>query len=102
MEENGYTGYTPDYLDRLLPNQIFVFGSNILGYHTGGASGTARKKFGAAWGQAEGLQGQSYAIPVDFGKGVRKDTDVKTSVERFIDFAKRLTGSSFELYCVDD
>lgn len=39
-------------------------------------------------GQAEGLQGQSYAIPVDFGKGVRKDTEVKASVDKFIAFAK--------------
>lgn len=89
MEEKGYTGFTPDYIDRLLPNQIFVFGSNTLGYHTGGASGTARKKFGAVWGQTEGLQGQSYAIPVDFGKGIRKDTEVKASVEKFIEFAKQ-------------
>ena len=88
MEEKEYMGYTPDYIDRLLPSQVFVFGSNTLGYHTGGASGTARKKFGAVWGQAEGLQGQSYAIPVDFGKGVRKDTEVKSSVEKFIAFAK--------------
>lgn len=88
MEEKEYAGFTPDYIDRLLPSQIFVFGSNILGYHTGGASGTARKKFGAVWGQAEGLQGQSYAIPVDFGKGIRKDTEVKASVEKFIAFAK--------------
>ena len=88
MEEKDYKGFTPDYIDRLLPNQIFVFGSNTLGYHTGGASGTARKKFGAVWGQAEGLQGQSYAIPVDFGKGIRKDTEVKASVEKFIAFAK--------------
>ena len=88
MEKEEYKGYTPDYIDRLLPNQIFVFGSNTLGYHTGGASGTARKKFGAVWGQSEGLQGQSYAIPVDFGKGVRKDIEVKASVEKFISFAK--------------
>jgi uncharacterized protein (DUF1810 family) len=88
MEENKYMGYTPDYIDKLLPKQIFVFGSNALGYHTGGASGTARKKFGAIWGQAEGLQGQSYAIPVDYGKDVRKDTEVKSAVERFITFAK--------------
>ena len=88
MADNDYKGFTPDYIDRLLPNQIFVFGSNTLGYHTGGASGTARKKFGAVWGQAEGLQGQSYAIPVDFGKGIRKDTEVKASVEKFIAFAK--------------
>ena len=88
MEEKGYKGFTPDYIDRLLPNQIFVFGSNALGYHSGGASGTARKKFGAVWGQAEGLQGQSYAIPVDFGKDVRKDNEVKAAVDRFIAFAK--------------
>ena len=84
-------GFTPDYIDRLLSNQIFVFGSNTLGYHTGGASGTARKKFGAVWGQAEGLQGQSYAIPVDYGKGVRNDVDVKAAVGRFISFAKEHT-----------
>ena len=83
-----YIGFTPDYIDTLLPNQIFVFGSNILGYHTGGASGTARKRFGAIWGQTEGLQGQSYAIPVDYGRNVRKDTEVKSAVERFITFAK--------------
>ena len=87
MEEK-YMGYTPDYIDTLLPKQIFVFGSNTLGYHTGGASGTARKKFGAVWGQPEGLQGQSYAIPVDYGKNVRKDAEVKDAVERFITFAK--------------
>ena len=81
-------GYTPDYIDTLLPKQIFVFGSNALGYHTGGASGTARKKFGAVWGQAEGLQGQCYAITVDFGKHVRKDNEVKAAVDRFIAFAK--------------
>ena len=88
MEVNKHKGFTPDYIDMLLPNQIFVFGSNALGYHTGGASGTARKKFGAVWGQSEGLQGQSYAIPVDFGRGIRKDTEVKASVEKFITFAK--------------
>ena len=80
--------YTPDYIDSLLPDQIFVFGSNILGYHTGGASRTARKKFDARWGQPEGLQGQCYAIPTDYGDGVRKDNEVKAAVERFIAFAK--------------
>ena len=45
MEEKEYMGYTPDYIDWLLPNQIFVFGSNSLGYHSGGASGMAKKRF---------------------------------------------------------
>lgn len=91
MEEKDYMGYTPDYIDRLLSNQVFVFGSNILGYHTGGASKVAYKKFGAIWGQKEGLQGQSYAIPVDFGKENRKDIDVKEAVDKFIAFAKEHT-----------
>ena len=95
MEENICKRFTPDYVETLLPNQIFVFGSNALGYHTGGASGTARKKFGAIWGQAEGLQGQCYAIPVDYGKDIRKDTEVKAAVNRFIAFAKEHTDLFF-------
>lgn len=88
MEENILKEYTPDYIDHLLSNQIFVFGSNILGYHAGGAAKMAKKKFGAIWGQAEGLQGRSYAIPVDYGKGVRNDIEVKASIDRFISFAQ--------------
>lgn len=91
MEEQDKKGFTPDYIDMLLPNQIIVFGSNALGYHTGGASGTARKKFGAVWGQPEGLQGQSYAIPVDYGKSVRKDAEVKNAIKRFVSFAGKHT-----------
>ena len=90
MEEK-YIGFTPDYIDTLLPGQIFVFGSNALGYHTGGASGTARKRFGAVWGQAEGMQGQCYAIPVDYGRNIRKDQEVKEAVDRFIAFAREHT-----------
>ena len=48
----------------------------------------ARRKFGAVWGQAEGLQGQCYAIPVDYGKNIRKDNEVKAAVARFIEFAR--------------
>lgn len=80
--------YTPDYIDRLSPNEVFVFGSNTLGYHTGGASRTARKLFGAIWGEPEGLFGQSYAIPVDYGKGVVNETAIRKSIEKFISFAK--------------
>lgn len=94
-EELDYIGFTPDYVDSLLSKQIFVFGSNVLGYHTGGASRTACKKFGAIWGQAEGLQGQSYAIPVDYGKDVRKDEEVKAAIERFITYAKSHTDLFF-------
>ncbi len=80
--------YTPEFIDRLSPGQIFVFGSNVLGYHMGGASRMAYKQFGAVWGQAEGLQGQSYAIPTDFGKD-GKIPDIKPYIDRFVAFAKQ-------------
>ena len=49
-------------IQSLTPNQVFVFGSNTQGRHGKGAALTAKNKFGAMYGQAEGPQGQSYAI----------------------------------------
>ena len=54
---------TPSMINVLDPNEIFVFGSNIQGMHMGGAARVAYSKFGAEWGNGEGLQGQSYALP---------------------------------------
>jgi len=43
---------------------IFVFGSNLGGYHGKGAALTALKHHGAVMGQSEGLMGwSSYALP---------------------------------------
>ena len=84
MEEK-YMGYTPDYIDTLLPKQIFVFGSNLEGSHGGGAALLAWRKFGTIWGQGVGLQGQSYGIPTMQG-GV--DT-IRPYVDEFIAFAKQ-------------
>ena len=53
---------TPSMINVLEPND-FVFGSNIQGMHMGGAARVAYSKFGAEWGNGEGLQGQSYALP---------------------------------------
>ncbi|WP_306232858.1 A1S_2505 family phage non-structural protein [Agrococcus beijingensis] len=50
------------WIDELGDNEVFVFGSNALGHHRGGAAKTARERFGAVRGQAHGLQGRSYAI----------------------------------------
>lgn len=55
--------FTPETINRLGENEIFVFGSNPAGFHVGGAAKVAMKKFGAVYGQSDGLQGQSYAIP---------------------------------------
>lgn len=52
---------TPEKIQKLTENEIFVFGSNMNGNHAGGAARLAVEKFGAVMGEAEGLQGQSYA-----------------------------------------
>ena len=54
---------TPSKIYILGENEIFVFGSNIKGMHMGGAARAAYNKFGAEWGNGEGLQGKSYALP---------------------------------------
>jgi DNA polymerase-3 subunit alpha len=62
---------TPDHITSLLPHQIFVFGSNTEGRHGKGAA-KAAMAFGANYGQAKGLQGQTYAIVTkDLTKGER-------------------------------
>ncbi|MBQ3364924.1 MAG: hypothetical protein IJG42_13440 [Muribaculaceae bacterium] len=76
--------FTPEMISRLAPDEVFVFGSNLGGFHGGGAARAAHKLFGAVWGQGVGLQGQSYAIPTMQG-GVET---IKPYVDEFIDFAK--------------
>jgi len=50
-------------ITELKDNEIFVFGSNLQGFHTGGAAKQAIEHFGAILGKGVGIQGQSYAIP---------------------------------------
>ncbi|MBQ6080334.1 MAG: hypothetical protein IJK93_08665 [Muribaculaceae bacterium] len=76
--------FTPEFIKELAPNEVFVFGSNLGGFHAGGAARAALNLFGAVWGQGVGLQGQSYAIPTMQG-GV--DT-IKPYVVEFIEFTQ--------------
>jgi hypothetical protein len=47
-----------------LPNQIFVYGSNLSGIHGAGAARAAFDFYGAKWGYGlSGVIGNSYAIP---------------------------------------
>ena len=71
-------------ITHLEPNEIFVFGSNLSGYHCSGAAGIAREKFGAVWGQGIGLQGRCYAIPTMQG-GIET---IRPYVDNFIQFVK--------------
>ena len=69
---------TPDNIRELAPNEIFVFGSNLQGWHGGGAARIAVDKFGAI------PQGQCYAIPTMQGPV----ESIKPYVDHFIRYAK--------------
>jgi len=73
---------TPEKIDKLADNEVFVFGSNKAGKHIGGAARAAVKNFGAKMGQGDGLQGQSYAISTMEGL-----IETAKNINRFIDFA---------------
>lgn len=76
---------TNDNIERLSTDEVFVFGSNLAGFHGGGAAAFAFRKFGAKWGKGVGHYGQTYAIPTMQG-GV--DT-IRPYVDEFIVYAKR-------------
>ena len=71
-------------IDSLGPGEVFVFGSNGAGAHAGGAARFAHERFGAVWGQSEGLQGRSYGIDTMSGIGVLEE-----QAARFLQFARR-------------
>ena len=76
---------TPEFINNLKENEIFVFGSNLQGAHIGGAARSAHDCFGAQWGVGVGRTGQCYAIPTMQG-GV--DT-IRPYVEEFISYARQ-------------
>jgi hypothetical protein len=93
---------TPKYISELKENEIFVFGSNPQGRHGKGSALVAKNKFGAIYGQAQGLQGQSYAI---ITKELRKNyepvslQDIEKGINNFIIFAK--DNKSLTFYVVE-
>lgn len=76
---------SPDHIEALDDNEVIVFGSNIFGFHDAGVAELANRKFGAIYGQAEGHNGQSYAIITD---GVPY-SKTKSDIRNFIEYAKR-------------
>lgn len=95
--------YTPERISVLRENEIFVFGSNLLGHHMGGAARTARRVFNAEMGVAEGLTGQAYALPT-LGEDMRRVAPeaLRASLARLLRFAlehPRLTFYLTEVGC---
>lgn len=83
--------YTPENIQELGEDEVFVFGSNLAGIHLGGAAKTAVERFGAVMGQGVGMQGQSYAIPTMQG-GVET---IKPYVDDFIALAREWDQTTF-------
>lgn len=77
---------------------VFVFGSNRAGRHGKGAALWARQNRGAIYGQGEGLQGNSYAIPTkdERIRSLPLD-DIHVHVDRFLNFARSRPDLTFQL-----
>lgn len=72
---------TPDNITELDYKEIFVFGSNESGRHGKGAAKTALK-WGAKYGKAEGISGNTYAIPTK-DKAISRTLDL-TRIEKYV------------------
>ena len=72
-------------ITELKQNQCFVFGSNLEGYHAGGAAKQALEDFGAIWGIGVGKQGKCYAIPTMQPLTIK---EIELYIVQFIDYAK--------------
>lgn len=87
------------YIDKLSENQIFVFGSNTQGRHSLGAALVAKTKFGAIYGQSEGIQGQSYGIVTkDLTKKIHPSItkeQIKKQIKKLYEFAKENKDKEF-------
>jgi hypothetical protein len=88
---------TNDEITELGGEEIFVFGSNLSGIHGGGAAKLALDEFGAKWGQATGMQGQTYAIPTK-SEGIERTLtidEIEPHVDEFIQFALEFPSLTF-------
>lgn len=86
MNENFFVGeerITPNEINHLEADEVYVFCSNADGHHQDDAARYAVEHFGAIDGQAEGMQGQSYAIP---STGVSFE-EMNQAIVRFTEFA---------------
>lgn len=88
METNESTlRIAPDNIQWLDKHEVFVFGSNLLGKHGGGAARTAYEKFGAVMGVGIGAAGKTFAIPT---KGVYIETLPLEQVKYYVDYFIKL------------
>lgn len=79
------------FIEKLYPEEIFVFGSNLDGHHSGGAARMAYDIFGAEWGVGVGFTGNCYAIPTMFFD----PSEIKPYIDTFLKEASELKEITF-------
>ncbi len=82
---------TPEKITNLSMCEIFVFGSNLMGHHRGGASRMAHEHFGAEWGVCAGRTGKCYAIPTSH----LTIDEIRPYVDDFIEYARSHPNNRF-------
>jgi hypothetical protein len=81
-----------------LPPMVFVFGSNEIGKHGGGAARAALDNYGAIYGQGFGYQGNSFAIPTVSTPRVKiTEAQLRFYVECFLLFAAHHPELTFQV-----
>lgn len=81
---------TSENIQSLRPGEVFVFGSNVDGWHGKGAAKLAHKRFGARWGDGEGLTGSCYALPtVGHNLSRMPVSAIAKHVEKFLETARK-------------
>lgn len=94
---------SPSFVPSLNDDEYFVFFTDIHGHHDSSSGKLAVDLFGAKLGQAEGLQGHSYAIPIDYSTAKEPNDPRKIfkSVHRFTQFAREHPEMKFIVWYYD-
>lgn len=89
-DKNGFVTF-------LESNEVFVFGSNINGFHHGGAAKQALQ-WGAVMGIGAGRQGKTYAIPTLDTNMAKLPLEVtKEHLQDFRNYARMYPNTNFLL-----
>jgi hypothetical protein len=92
----NYNYFTQD-IESLEESQVFVFGSNLAGFHGRGAAKKALE-FGAVYGVGEGQCGKTYGIPTkDYNIKTRALNEIAKSINKFKVFASNKPELTFQV-----